>query len=68
MSLLLVCRAERRPGGPGFSWLDLDLVLAVLAGGAAGSRMLEVRGPLIAKGEFRSARRFRLPEHGQRPS
>jgi 3-hydroxyisobutyrate dehydrogenase-like beta-hydroxyacid dehydrogenase len=32
--------------------LDLDLVLDVLGSGAAGSRMLEVRGPLIAKGEF----------------
>lgn len=32
--------------------LDLDLTLDVLANGAAGSRMLEVRGPLIAKGEF----------------
>jgi len=32
--------------------LDLDLALDVLGSGAAGSRMLEVRGPLIAKGEF----------------
>lgn len=32
--------------------LDLDLTLDVLGSGAAGSRMLEVRGPLIAKGEF----------------
>ena len=32
--------------------LDLDLVLEVLGAGAATSRMLEVRGPLIAKGEF----------------
>jgi 3-hydroxyisobutyrate dehydrogenase-like beta-hydroxyacid dehydrogenase len=32
--------------------LDLDLVLDVLGHGAAGSRMLEVRGPLIVKGEF----------------
>ena len=32
--------------------LDLDLTLDALANGAAGSRMLEVRGPLIAKGEF----------------
>jgi len=32
--------------------LDLDLVLDVLGSGAASSRMLEVRGPLIAKGEF----------------
>ena len=32
--------------------LDLDLVLDVLGSGAAGSRMLEVRGPLIVKGEF----------------
>ena len=32
--------------------LDLALVLDVLGSGAATSRMLEVRGPLIAKGEF----------------
>jgi L-threonate 2-dehydrogenase len=32
--------------------LDLDLVLEVLGAGAATSRMLEVRGPLIVKGEF----------------
>jgi putative dehydrogenase len=32
--------------------LDLDLVLDVLGSGAASSRMLEIRGPLIAKGEF----------------
>ena len=32
--------------------LDLDLTLDVLGNGAAGSRMLDVRGPLIAKGEF----------------
>jgi 3-hydroxyisobutyrate dehydrogenase-like beta-hydroxyacid dehydrogenase len=32
--------------------LDLDLVLDVLRTGAAGSRMLEVRGPLIVKDEF----------------
>lgn len=32
--------------------LDLGLTLDVLGSGAAGSRMLEVRGPLIAKGEF----------------
>lgn len=32
--------------------LDLDLVLDVLGGGAASSRMLEVRGPLIVKDEF----------------
>jgi len=32
--------------------LDLDLVLDVLGTGAASSRMLEVRGPLIVKGEF----------------
>ena len=32
--------------------LDLGLVLEVLGAGAATSRMLEVRGPLIAKGEF----------------
>ena len=32
--------------------LDLGLVLDVLGSGAATSRMLEVRGPLMAKGEF----------------
>jgi 3-hydroxyisobutyrate dehydrogenase-like beta-hydroxyacid dehydrogenase len=32
--------------------LDLDLVLDVLRTGAAGSRMLDVRGPLIVKDEF----------------
>jgi 3-hydroxyisobutyrate dehydrogenase-like beta-hydroxyacid dehydrogenase len=32
--------------------LDLDLVLDVLSSGAAGSRMLTVRGPLIVKDEF----------------
>jgi 3-hydroxyisobutyrate dehydrogenase-like beta-hydroxyacid dehydrogenase len=32
--------------------LDLGLVLDVLGSGAAGSRMLEVRGPLIVKDEF----------------
>ena len=32
--------------------LDLPLVLDVLAGGAAGSRMLEVRGPLMIADEF----------------
>jgi 3-hydroxyisobutyrate dehydrogenase-like beta-hydroxyacid dehydrogenase len=32
--------------------LDLDLVLGVLGTGAASSRMLEVRGPLIVKDEF----------------
>jgi 3-hydroxyisobutyrate dehydrogenase-like beta-hydroxyacid dehydrogenase len=32
--------------------LDLDLVLEVLGSGAAGSRMLTVRGPLIIKDEF----------------
>src|SRR6267378_1890621 len=32
--------------------LDLGLVLEVLGAGAATSRMLEVRGPLIIKGEF----------------
>ena len=32
--------------------LDLDLTLDVLGNGAAGSRMLDVRGPLIAKREF----------------
>lgn len=32
--------------------LDLDLTLDVLGSGAASSRMLEVRGPLIAKATF----------------
>ena len=32
--------------------LDLELVLDVLTGSAATSRMLEVRGPLIARAEF----------------
>src|SRR5881628_1887628 len=32
--------------------LDLELVLDVLSRSAATSRMLEVRGPLIARGEF----------------
>ena len=32
--------------------LDMDLVLDVLRTGAAGSRMLDVRGPLIVKDEF----------------
>jgi 3-hydroxyisobutyrate dehydrogenase-like beta-hydroxyacid dehydrogenase len=32
--------------------LDLDLTLEVLAASAAGSRMLEVRGPLVVRGEF----------------
>ena len=32
--------------------LDLDLVLDVLTSSAASSRMLEVRGPLVARGEF----------------
>ncbi len=32
--------------------LDLGLVLDVLGSGAATSRMLEVRGPLIARGQF----------------
>jgi putative dehydrogenase len=32
--------------------LDLDLVLDVLGSGAAGSRMLTIRGPLIIKDEF----------------
>ena len=38
---------ELEPGG-----LDLDLVLDVLTSSAASSRMLEVRGPLVARGEF----------------
>ncbi|OLB05569.1 MAG: hypothetical protein DMD98_16315 [Candidatus Rokuibacteriota bacterium] len=32
--------------------LDLELVLDVLGRSAASSRMLEVRGPLVARGEF----------------
>ena len=32
--------------------LDLDLALEVLTASAAGSRMLEVRGPLVVRGEF----------------
>jgi 3-hydroxyisobutyrate dehydrogenase-like beta-hydroxyacid dehydrogenase len=32
--------------------LDLPLVLDVLSAGAAGSRMLEIRGPLIVREEF----------------
>ena len=32
--------------------LDLALVLEVLTASAAGSRMLEVRGPLVVRGEF----------------
>lgn len=32
--------------------LDADRVVQVLATGAAGSRMLDVRGPLMARGEF----------------
>ena len=32
--------------------LDLNLVLDVLTASAAGSRMLEVRGPMMASGEF----------------
>jgi 3-hydroxyisobutyrate dehydrogenase-like beta-hydroxyacid dehydrogenase len=40
--------------------LDLDLVLDVLGSGAAGSRMLEVRGPLIVKGEFPAQMKLEL--------
>ena len=32
--------------------LDLDVALNVLGGSAAASRMLDVRGPLIARGNF----------------
>ncbi len=32
--------------------LDLDVTLDVLTSGAAGSRMLEVRGPLMIRGDF----------------
>jgi putative dehydrogenase len=40
--------------------LDLDLVLDVLTSGAASSRMLEVRGPLIARGEFPAQMKLEL--------
>ena len=40
--------------------LDLDLVLDVLRDGAAGSRMLDVRGPLIVKGEFPAQMKLEL--------
>jgi 3-hydroxyisobutyrate dehydrogenase-like beta-hydroxyacid dehydrogenase len=40
--------------------LDLDLVLDVLGSGAAGSRMLEVRGPLIVDGEFPAQMKLEL--------
>jgi 3-hydroxyisobutyrate dehydrogenase-like beta-hydroxyacid dehydrogenase len=40
--------------------LDLPLVLDVLGAGAATSRMLEVRGPLIVKGEFPAQMKLEL--------
>jgi 3-hydroxyisobutyrate dehydrogenase-like beta-hydroxyacid dehydrogenase len=40
--------------------LDLGLVLDVLGSGAAGSRMLEVRGPLIARDEFPAQMKLEL--------
>jgi len=40
--------------------LDLDLVLGVLTSGAAGSRMLDVRGPLIVKDEFPAQMKLEL--------
>jgi len=40
--------------------LDLALVLDVLGSGAAGSRMLEVRGPLIVEGEFPAQMKLEL--------
>jgi 3-hydroxyisobutyrate dehydrogenase-like beta-hydroxyacid dehydrogenase len=40
--------------------LDLDQALAVLGSGAAGSRMLEVRGPLIIKDEFPAQMKLEL--------
>ncbi len=40
--------------------LDLDLVLDVLGSGAAGSRMLEVRGPLIVEGDFPAQMKLEL--------
>jgi putative dehydrogenase len=40
--------------------LDLDVVLDVLGAGAATSRMLEVRGPLIAKREFPAQMKLEL--------
>jgi 3-hydroxyisobutyrate dehydrogenase-like beta-hydroxyacid dehydrogenase len=40
--------------------LDLGLVLDVLGNGAAGSRMLEVRGPLIVKDEFPAQMKLEL--------
>jgi 3-hydroxyisobutyrate dehydrogenase-like beta-hydroxyacid dehydrogenase len=37
------------------SGLDLELVLKVVADGAGGSRMLQVRGPMMAKGDYSDA-------------
>ena len=35
--------------------LDLDLMVKVLGDGAGSSRMLQVRGPMMAKGDYRDA-------------
>ena len=40
--------------------LDLDQALGVLGSGAAGSRMLEVRGPMMVRGEFPAQMKLEL--------
>jgi L-threonate 2-dehydrogenase len=35
--------------------LDLEMVLKVVADGAGGSRMLQVRGPMMVKGDYSDA-------------
>lgn len=40
--------------------LDLDVVLPILGSGAAGSRMLDVRGPLIARDRFPAQMKLEL--------
>jgi len=40
--------------------LDLDRALDVLTAGAAGSRMLEVRGPMIMRGDFPAQMKLEL--------
>ncbi len=40
--------------------LDVNVVLDVLGGGAATSRMLEVRGPMIVRGEFPAQMKLEL--------
>jgi 3-hydroxyisobutyrate dehydrogenase-like beta-hydroxyacid dehydrogenase len=40
--------------------LDLDRALDVLVSGAAGSRMLEVRGPMVARDEFPAQMKLEL--------